>query len=119
MKEWIFKSLIILFYLGMILFNFLANSLPLNNRNTGQISDDYPSHYTPSGFTFSIWGIIYLLLGAAVDKIVVSGNDTFFENYSMLFIVLFLITCLANTKDSKFFHLTKVHNFLDNTDWNV
>ncbi|MBI9010337.1 MAG: tryptophan-rich sensory protein [Tenericutes bacterium] len=96
MKEWIFKLFVLLFYGGMIFFNFLANSLPLNNRNTGQISDDYPALFTPSGFSFSIWGIIYVLLGIVVVKIILSSNDTFFENYSMLFIILFLITSITN-----------------------
>ncbi len=96
MKEWLFKSVIVLFYLGMLFFNFLANSLPLNNRNTGQISDDYPSFFTPSGFTFFIWGIIYVLLGVVVVKMAISSNDTFLEEYSILFIMLFLITCITN-----------------------
>lgn len=50
-------------YLSMITVNFLANYLPINNLNTGQISDLYPNLFTPAGITFSIWGIIYLLLG--------------------------------------------------------
>jgi uncharacterized membrane protein len=42
--------------------NFLAVSLPLNNKTTGELSDAYPNYFVPAGFTFSIWGIIYLLL---------------------------------------------------------
>ena len=53
-------------YLAMITMNFLANSLPLNGRRTGDVSDAYPSLFTPAGLTFSIWGVIYLLLGAHV-----------------------------------------------------
>lgn len=29
-------------YIVMLFVNFLANSLPINNRSTGQISDAYP-----------------------------------------------------------------------------
>ena len=43
----------------MVFFNGLANGLPLNDYNTGQISDMYPSLFTPAGITFSIWGLIY------------------------------------------------------------
>jgi hypothetical protein len=46
----------------MIAANALANILPINQLNTGQISAFYPNYFVPAGFTFSIWGIIYLLL---------------------------------------------------------
>jgi hypothetical protein len=42
--------------------NALANILPINGYNTGQISGFYPNYFVPAGFTFAIWGIIYLLL---------------------------------------------------------
>ena len=42
--------------------NYLANALPLNNKTTGELSDSFPNLFVPAGFTFSIWGIIYLLL---------------------------------------------------------
>lgn len=60
------KALVALTYLAMIAVNFLANSLPLNGRRTGDVSDAYPSLFTPAGLTFSVWGVIYLLLGAHV-----------------------------------------------------
>lgn len=49
-------------FLLMILLNFLANFLPLNGLNTGELSDKYPNLFVPAGLTFSIWGVIYLLL---------------------------------------------------------
>lgn len=42
--------------------NALANLLPINGMNTGEVSALYPSLFTPAGFTFSIWSVIYLLL---------------------------------------------------------
>jgi hypothetical protein len=50
-------------YVAMILVNVLANALPINGINTGQISDNYENLFAPAGLTFSIWGLIYLLLG--------------------------------------------------------
>ncbi len=41
--------------------NFLAATSGLNGRTTGEISNMNPTLFTPAGFTFSIWGIIYLL----------------------------------------------------------
>lgn len=60
------KLLVALTYLVMIAANGAANALPLNGRRTGDVSDAYPSLFTPAGVTFSIWGVIYLLLGAHV-----------------------------------------------------
>ncbi|HNT53630.1 MAG TPA: hypothetical protein PKG95_02895 [Anaerolineaceae bacterium] len=44
----------------MLVVNSLANILPLNGMNTGQISDSLPSLFTPAGYVFSIWSIIYI-----------------------------------------------------------
>ncbi len=51
-------------FVAMIAVNALANILPINDITTGQISDSYPNLFAPAGVTFSIWGLIYLLLGA-------------------------------------------------------
>lgn len=51
-------------YIAMVTVNALANILPINGRNTGEISDAYANLFAPIGFTFSIWGLIYLLLAA-------------------------------------------------------
>lgn len=59
----IIRILTFLSYLVMVAVNMLANALPINNLNTGQISDLYPNLFAPAGITFLIWGIIYLLLG--------------------------------------------------------
>ncbi|MEX2502951.1 MAG: tryptophan-rich sensory protein [Trueperaceae bacterium] len=40
--------------------NVAANALPLFGRATGAISDAYPTPFTPAGYVFSIWGVIYL-----------------------------------------------------------
>ncbi|MEN3035486.1 MAG: hypothetical protein ABC537_04195 [Candidatus Methanosuratincola sp.] len=43
--------------------NALASAYALNGRTTAQVSDLYPTVVTPAGITFSIWGVIYLMLG--------------------------------------------------------
>lgn len=50
----------------LLLFNFLSNTLPLNDQTQSEISARYPALMTPAGFTFSIWGLIYLALLAFV-----------------------------------------------------
>ncbi len=56
--------LVIVAYLAMVAMNALANSLPLFGNTTADISDSYPTLFTPAGFTFGVWGVIYLLLAA-------------------------------------------------------
>lgn len=66
MKNTLIKVFAGVTYIGMIVVNYLANGLPLNNRSTGDISDAYPNIFAPAGPAFSIWGLIYLLLGIYV-----------------------------------------------------
>jgi len=40
--------------------NGLANALPINGLNTGQISDRFHVYFVPAGYVFSIWGLIYI-----------------------------------------------------------
>lgn len=47
-------------YSLMIYTNYLANALPIGGITTGEVSDLLDNLFTPSGFTFSIWGVIYL-----------------------------------------------------------
>lgn len=53
-------------FIATVIVNALANILPINNLSTGELSDKYPNLFVPSGLTFSIWGVIYILLGIFV-----------------------------------------------------
>jgi len=46
----------------MIGFNIAANAIPLNGVTVGEISDRYPTLFTPAGITFAIWGVIYFTI---------------------------------------------------------
>ena len=64
-------------FLGTVAVNTLAVTLPLNNKTTQELSDQYPNLFVPAGITFSIWGIIYILLAIFViyQLIVTFGKD--------------------------------------------
>lgn len=49
-------------FVFVIVINVLSNTLPINGQTMPEISAKYPSLFTPAGFTFSIWGLIYLAL---------------------------------------------------------
>ena len=57
------KSRQVLNWVGLVIVlavNGLANALPLNGKTTGEISDSIPTLFTPAGYVFSIWSVIYL-----------------------------------------------------------
>jgi hypothetical protein len=90
------KKLLLLVALNIIIFvvtvgiNSIAGATTLlNGKNTGQISDSEPTLITPAGFTFSIWSVIYVLLGAFVVYQVLPRNrdKPFHERISFLFIL--------------------------------
>jgi hypothetical protein len=61
------QILIVVAVLATIAVNGLANALPINGLATGAISDSFPVYFTPAGYVFAIWGLIYLgLLAYAV-----------------------------------------------------
>ncbi len=47
---------------AVVLTNALANGLPLGGRTTGEVSGMYETLFTPAGYAFSIWGLIYVAL---------------------------------------------------------
>lgn len=49
-------------YLLLIAVNAWAAIMPFGGQTTGEISDKYPTLITPSGYAFSIWSLIYILL---------------------------------------------------------
>ncbi|MGM0498869.1 MAG: hypothetical protein ACQERL_01525 [Bacillota bacterium] len=57
-----FKIVNLIFLVLTIFVNFLANYLPINGLSSGEVSRFYRNPFTPAGFTFSIWGVIYTLL---------------------------------------------------------
>ncbi len=50
------KYINVVLFAGMLVMNYLANALPLNNKTTGELSDSFPNLFVPAGLTFSIWG---------------------------------------------------------------
>lgn len=53
-------------YIATVLVLLLANNLPLGGRTTGEIAAMFSAYGWPAAYAFSIWGLIYVLLGAFV-----------------------------------------------------
>jgi hypothetical protein len=89
-RQW----LVLIAAVGTIIFNVVANALPLNGLNTGEISDRFQIYFVPAGYVFSIWGLIYLgLLAYGIYQVLPAQR----ENPRLRGIDdLFILSCLAN-----------------------
>lgn len=80
-------------FLATVAVNGMANALPINGVTTGELSDSYPNLFVPSGFTFSIWGVIYILLGMfAVYQLImalrkIEQQESFIDRIGPFFII--------------------------------
>lgn len=84
----------------MIVVNALANILPINGIGTGTVSDSYQNLFAPAGVTFSIWGIIYLLLAAYTLYQIGYFQDKISETKAKLMDrvgIVFSLSSIANT----------------------
>lgn len=85
-------------YAVMVTVNVMANALPINGLNTGEVSDSFPNLFAPAGVTFSIWGLIYLLLAVYLFFQFADSNRLESINNRVLnrINLLFIISSLAN-----------------------
>ena len=84
----------VLALVATVAINGLANALPLNGRTTGEISDRFQVYFTPAGYVFSIWGLIYLALTGFAVYQALPGQR---ENPRLRRVsYMFALSCLAN-----------------------
>lgn len=89
----------LLMYVFMMVMNTIANTLPINGITTGDVSFKYPNLFQPTGLTFSIWGLIYVLLFAyVVYQLTFIGKPLSDELKQLFFRVnlLFAVSSLLN-----------------------
>ncbi|TRO53230.1 hypothetical protein E2P71_06500 [Candidatus Bathyarchaeota archaeon] len=79
-------------FLTVIIVNGAANALPLNGVTTAELSDKYGNLFTPAGYVFAIWGVIYLLL-AAFSYYQYRAEDELHEKIGWYFV----LSCIFNS----------------------
>jgi hypothetical protein len=63
MSKDILRQFVVIFtFVFTLVSNGAANTLPLNGRETGEISDSFNVFFVPAGYVFAIWGVIYLAM---------------------------------------------------------
>ncbi len=84
----ILNTLTLLFTLAV---NYLAGTGAFNNASVGEISAQYENLFTPAGYAFAIWGVIYLFLvlfaGFQWYAWFKNGNDEYLKRTGLWFVL--------------------------------
>ncbi len=84
-------------FVSVIVINYLSNTGLMNNTTIGTVSNQLTTLFTPAGYAFSIWGLIYLLL---TGFIIYQGKSLITKTKESDFVTKtgwwFIISCLAN-----------------------
>lgn len=89
-------SLVTLATAATLLVNALANGLPINGKTTGDVTRDIDVYFSPAGYAFSIWSLIYAGLIAYTVYLwvaVMRGRDA---DTARTIAPWYLITAIAN-----------------------
>lgn len=83
----------ILAFIVMVVMNYFSNTGAINGETMASVSAEYENLFTPAGYAFSIWGLIYLLLaGFVVFQLVSSRGKQAAAKIGWWFV----ITCILN-----------------------
>ena len=83
----------ILTFLAMVAVNYYSNTGAINGETMASISAEYENLFTPAGYAFSIWGLIYLGLAGFVVFQAVSGKG---KESAAKIGWWFVISCILN-----------------------
>ncbi|MBO6606065.1 tryptophan-rich sensory protein [Psychroserpens sp.] len=85
-------------FVATIFMNYLSNTGKMNNTTIGEVSGGLQTLFTPAGYAFAIWGLIYLLL---LGYILYQGRSLFVKVRDDAFVLnigwWFIISCIANS----------------------
>lgn len=91
-KDLLIKLAVVVSVVAMFVVNILANVLPINGITTATLSDAIPTYFTPAGYVFSIWGLIYAGIVVYVISMFTNFTDEDRKIYPWV-----IISSLANT----------------------
>lgn len=87
----------IIAFVATVFINYFSNTGKMNGTTIGEVSNSINSLFTPAGYAFSIWGIIYLML---LSFVVYQSRSLFTKVRDDQFILntswWFVISCIAN-----------------------
>ena len=85
-------------FVSVVFINYLSNTGVMDGKTIGSISDKINSLFTPAGYAFSIWGLIYLFL---LGFVIYQGRSLFSKKADDDFVekigAWFILSCIANS----------------------
>lgn len=85
---------LVCFMLVIILNSLVGATTLIGGKTTAQVSDAYPTLVTPAGYVFSIWSVIYVLLGVFAIAQLLPGDKSRFYRQKIGY--LFILSCILN-----------------------
>ncbi|MGO4936494.1 TspO/MBR family protein [Fundicoccus sp. Sow4_H7] len=92
MKSWI--NLIV--FIVTLFINALGSLGYINGMSQKAVSDKYHTLITPAPFTFSIWGLIYLLVLFSLIMMIIKEKETSVKKLINIFTPIFLLSSILN-----------------------
>lgn len=79
-----------------IAFNYFYPYLPLGISRMNEISDKYESRFSPAGYAFSIWGVIYLsfIIYAIAQLLPAHRNDKVYDRIAPFFALVNILAAV-------------------------
>ncbi|WP_234735085.1 tryptophan-rich sensory protein [Tellurirhabdus bombi] len=90
------QFLVVFTIISVLIMNYLSQTLPIGGQTNGQVSDRFHTDFTPAGYAFSIWSIIYLgLFCFAIYQLLPSQRtNPRFRATGLLVIINGILNCL-------------------------
>ncbi|MCL5247360.1 tryptophan-rich sensory protein [Cellulophaga sp. 20_2_10] len=84
-------------FISTLVMNYLSNTGKMNGTTIGEVSGGLRSLFTPAGYAFSIWGLIYLFV---FSYVIYQGRSLFVKVRDNQFVLKigwwFVVSCIAN-----------------------
>lgn len=94
LKAWSWINAVVFFMILIV--NYMGAAGVFNGMSQKIVSDKYKTLITPAGFTFSIWGLIYLSMGIIILRIFLKIRDEDYRVFIKTASPFFLIHGLFN-----------------------
>lgn len=101
------RIFVLLAFAGMVIVNWMATVGKINGIATAAVSDKHFTMFTPMGYTFAIWGIIYLFLAVYVLYQLIA-KDRSEEGAQSKIAFWFVLSSIANAGWLFMWHYDKI-----------
>ncbi|RYG51361.1 MAG: hypothetical protein EOO01_08670 [Chitinophagaceae bacterium] len=84
-------------FLATIAVNYISNTGMIGGNTMKSVSDRYQNLFTPASYAFSIWGVIYLLLGGFIVYSFFGLKKDKHSSFISYTGIWFILSCVSNS----------------------